>query len=48
MVVKITSNIGIYYYGRTYEEGKKISRRDGFRALYCILKYGNFKKNNFL
>lgn len=36
--------IGISYYGRTYEEGKKISWRDGFRALYCILKYGLFKK----
>ncbi|MBT4338294.1 MAG: glycosyltransferase family 2 protein, partial [Bacteroidetes bacterium] len=31
--------IGISYYGRTYEEGKKISAKDGFRALYCILKY---------
>jgi dolichol-phosphate mannosyltransferase len=28
--------IGISYYGRTYEEGKKIGMRDGFRALYCI------------
>lgn len=32
--------VGISYYGRTYEEGKKISWKDGFRALYCILKYG--------
>ncbi len=32
--------IGISYYGRTYEEGKKIGPRDGFRALYCIVKYG--------
>ena len=32
--------VGISYYGRTYEEGKKIGWRDGFRALYCILKYG--------
>lgn len=32
--------IGISYYGRTYEEGKKISWKDGFRALYCIVKYG--------
>ena len=31
--------IGISYYGRTYEEGKKIGWRDGFRAIYCILKY---------
>ena len=35
--------VGISYYGRTYEEGKKIGWRDGFRALYVILKYG-FKK----
>ncbi|MEM8968819.1 MAG: glycosyltransferase family 2 protein [Bacteroidota bacterium] len=32
--------VGISYYGRTYEEGKKIGWQDGFRALYCILKYG--------
>jgi glycosyltransferase involved in cell wall biosynthesis len=31
--------IGISYYGRTYDEGKKIGWRDGFRALWCILKY---------
>lgn len=31
--------VGISYYGRTYEEGKKIGWRDGFRALYCIIKY---------
>jgi glycosyltransferase involved in cell wall biosynthesis len=36
--------VGISYYGRTYEEGKKIGWRDGFRAIYCILKYGLFKK----
>jgi len=36
--------VGISYYGRTYEEGKKIGWRDGFRALYCILKYGLFKR----
>jgi glycosyltransferase involved in cell wall biosynthesis len=36
--------VGISYYGRTYEEGKKINWKDGFRALYCILKYGFFKK----
>lgn len=35
--------VGISYYGRTYEEGKKIGWRDGFRAIYCILKYGFFK-----
>lgn len=35
--------VGISYYGRTYEEGKKIGWRDGFRALYCILKYNLFK-----
>lgn len=32
--------VGISYYGRTYEEGKKIGWKDGFRAIYCILKYG--------
>jgi len=32
--------IGISYYGRTFEEGKKIGWKDGFRAIYCILKYG--------
>lgn len=32
--------VGISYYGRTYEEGKKIGWRDGFRAIWCILKYG--------
>ncbi len=31
--------VGISYYGRTYEEGKKIGWRDGFRALWCIFKY---------
>lgn len=36
--------VGISYYGRTYEEGKKIGWKDGFRALYCILKYGLFRK----
>lgn len=34
--------VGISYYGRTYEEGKKIGWKDGFRAIYCILKYGMF------
>lgn len=32
--------VGISYYGRTYEEGKKIGAKDGFRAIYCIVKYG--------
>ncbi len=31
--------VGISYYGRTYSEGKKIGWLDGFRAIYCILKY---------
>jgi len=31
--------VGISYYGRTYAEGKKIGAKDGFRAIYCILKY---------
>jgi glycosyltransferase involved in cell wall biosynthesis len=35
--------VGISYYGRTYEEGKKIGWKDGFRALFCIVKYGLFK-----
>ncbi len=34
--------VGISYYGRTYEEGKKIGAIDGFRAIYCILKYNIF------
>lgn len=36
--------IGISYYGRTYAEGKKINWKDGFRAIYCILKYNLFKR----
>jgi glycosyltransferase involved in cell wall biosynthesis len=36
--------VGISYYGRTFEEGKKIGWKDGFRALYCILKYNLFVK----
>lgn len=35
--------VGISYYGRTYEEGKKIGWKDGFRALYCIVKYNWFR-----
>ena len=31
--------VGISYYGRTYKEGKKIGWKDGFRAIYCIIKY---------
>ncbi len=34
--------VGISYYGRTYAEGKKINWQDGFRAIYCILKYNLF------
>jgi glycosyltransferase involved in cell wall biosynthesis len=34
--------VGISYYGRSYEEGKKIGWKDGFRAIYCILKYNLF------
>ena len=36
--------VGISYYGRTYEEGKKIGWKDGFRALHCILKYNLFSR----
>ena len=36
--------VGISYYGRTYEEGKKIGWRDGVKAIYCILKYGAFRR----
>lgn len=35
--------VGISYYGRTYSEGKKINWKDGFRAIWCILKYNVFK-----
>ena len=34
--------VGISYYGRTYKEGKKIGWKDGFRAIYCIIKYNLF------
>ena len=34
--------VGISYYGRTYDEGKKIGWKDGFRAIFCILKYNLF------
>jgi glycosyltransferase involved in cell wall biosynthesis len=36
--------VGISYYGRTYEDGKKIGWKDGFRAIYSILKYNIFSK----
>ena len=36
--------VGISYYGRTYEEGKKIGWKDGVRAIYCIIKYNIFSK----
>jgi glycosyltransferase involved in cell wall biosynthesis len=36
--------VGISYYGRTFEEGKKISWKDGFRAIYCIIKYNIFAR----
>ncbi len=36
--------VGISYYGRTYEEGKKIGWKDGFRAIYSILKYNIFSR----
>lgn len=39
--------VGISYYGRTYEEGKKINWRDGFRAIYCIIRYNLFSKRIF-
>jgi glycosyltransferase involved in cell wall biosynthesis len=35
--------VGISYYGRTYEEGKKIGWKDGLRAIYCIVKYNWFR-----
>jgi len=44
--------VGISYYGRTYQEGKKINWKDGVRTIYCIVKYGivtsriNKKKSN--
>ena len=37
--------VGISYYGRTYKEGKKIGWKDGFRAIFCILKY-NLRPQN--
>ena len=40
--------VGISYSGRTYKEGKKISWKDGVRALYCILKYNLFRRKKML
>jgi hypothetical protein len=37
--------VGISYYGRTYAEGKKIGWRDGFRAIYAIIKYNFFRSH---
>ncbi|MEM9856810.1 MAG: glycosyltransferase family 2 protein [Bacteroidota bacterium] len=36
--------VGISYYGRTYAEGKKINWKDGFRAIYCIIRYNLFSR----
>ncbi len=36
--------VGISYYGRTYEEGKKINWKDGLHAIYCIFKYNTFSR----
>ncbi len=36
--------VGICYYGRGYDEGKKIKWHDGFRAIYCIIKYNLFSR----
>jgi hypothetical protein len=36
--------VGISYYGRTYAEGKKIGWKDGFRAIWCIMKYNIWSK----
>ncbi len=40
--------VGISYFGRTYEEGKKIGWRDGVRALYAILKYNLWKRESYV
>lgn len=40
----IIYEVGISYYGRTYEEGKKIGIKDGFRAVYAILKYNTWAR----
>jgi len=36
--------VGISYYGRTYDDGKKIGWKDGMRAIYCVLKYNIFSR----
>ncbi len=36
--------VGISYYGRTYQDGKKIGWKDGFKAIYCIFKYNIFSR----
>lgn len=38
--------VGISYYGRTYQEGKKIGWKDGVRAIFCILKYNLFRRSD--
>jgi hypothetical protein len=38
--------VGISYYGRTYDEGKKIGWKDGMRAIYCILKFWFTERSN--
>jgi len=38
--------VGISYHGRTYAEGKKINWKDGFRAIYCIVKYNVFRRGS--
>lgn len=40
----IIYEVGISYYGRSYKEGKKIGAKDGFRAIYSIIKYNLFRK----
>lgn len=41
--------VGISYYGRTYQEGKKIGWKDGFRAIFCIVKYNlTIKKSHLI
>jgi hypothetical protein len=40
--------VGISYYGRTYDEGKKIGWRDGVRALYVIVKYNLFRRESYV
>jgi glycosyltransferase involved in cell wall biosynthesis len=39
--------VGISYYGRTYDEGKKINWKDGFYAIFCVLKYNIFARKTF-